>query len=151
MKNTLINILILILVFNLIMIIFPDGKTQKFSRNTIKIFIMIYILDNIFLNGSINTKLLYSSSGLTTGYERSINIKSLDNGFIDELNSDKFNGEDVIDGITLNFDQDMNIKAKIYIKESINLGKREEVLKYLSDVLKVSSDNIELLTGGEDE
>jgi hypothetical protein len=36
------------------MIIFPDGKTQRFTKLTIKIFIMIYIIDNVFLSSKVN-------------------------------------------------------------------------------------------------
>ncbi|MDD4089581.1 MAG: hypothetical protein PHP29_07820, partial [Tissierellia bacterium] len=57
MKTTIVNTLILILIFNLIMIIFPEGKTQKFCRISIKLLIIIFILDNIFLNGRMNVSL----------------------------------------------------------------------------------------------
>src|SRR5690554_5137378 len=99
MKTTIVNTLILILIFNLIMIIFPEGKTQKFCRISIKILIMIFILDNIFLSGSLNLNLLKTSD--VPAYQREVNVSSISPEIIDSINAANFQGEEVVSNITL--------------------------------------------------
>ncbi len=142
MKNTIVNILILILMFNIIMIIFPDGKTQKFCRISIKIFIMIYILDNIFLNGSININLLNDLSTMETSYEREVTLSSVDSNFIDTINKDYFEGDDVVKNISLNFTEDMNIRAVITLSKLLSMDEVNVLKTNIADIFHISEDNI---------
>ncbi len=144
MKSIIVNILILILMFNIIMIIFPEGKTQKFCRITIKIFIMIYILDNIFLNGSIELKVLGDIPSIDSSYEREVSIGGIDRNFIELINVNLFDGEDVVKNITLNFTENMDVKAVVSLNKFIS---NEEVVRlkaHISEICKVSSDNVEI-------
>jgi len=126
------------------MIIFPEGKTQKFCRITIKIFIMIYILDNIFLNGSIDLKVLGDIPSIDSSYEREVSIGGIDRNFIELINVNLFDGEDVVKNITLNFTENMDVKAVVSLNKFIS---NEEVVRlkaHISEICKVSSDNVEI-------
>jgi len=151
MKNTIINILILILMFNIIMIIFPEGKTQKFCRISIKIFIMIYILDNIFLNGSIDVDILENIPTYSSSYEREVSIKSVDRDFIDSLNKNNYQGEEVIKNIELSFTESMNIKAKVTLNKLLSSDEVDELKKDIAEIFQISSDNIDIISGGINE
>lgn len=144
MKNTIVNILILILMFNIIMIIFPEGKTQKFCRITIKIFIMIYILDNIFLNGSIDLNLLKDMSMNVSTYEREVSISSIDEDFIDSINENQFEGDDVVKNITLNFTEDMNVKAVVILNKLLSIDEINKLKTDVAEIFQISSDNIDI-------
>lgn len=138
MKNMIVNILILILMFNIIMIIFPEGKTQKFCRIAIKIFIMIYILDNIFLNGSININLLNDLSTLETSYEREVTLSSIDRTFIDSINKDYFEGDDVVKNISLNFTEDMDIRAVVTLNKLLSIDEVNELKTNIADIFHIN-------------
>ncbi|WP_440977735.1 hypothetical protein [Sedimentibacter sp. LTW-03] len=142
MKNTIINILILILMFNIIMIIFPEGKTQKFSRITIKIFIMIYILDNIFLNGRIDLNILNNIKPEDYAYEREVSIQNFDQNFIDSINEKIFEGDDVVRDITMNFNDDMDIKAVVTLNKLLSMDEVNRLKTDMAEILQTSSDNI---------
>lgn len=144
MKNTIINILILILMFNIIMIIFPEGKTQKFCRISIKIFIMIYILDNIFLNGSIDVSILDNMPSNSSYYEREVSIQNVDQKFIDSLNKDNYQGEEVIKSISLSFTESMDIKAEVTLNKLLSIDEVNELKKDIADIFQISSDNIDI-------
>ncbi len=128
--------------FNIIMIIFPDGKTQKFCRISIKVFIMIYILDNIFLNGSININLLNDLSTLETTYEREVTLSSIDSNFIDSINKDCFEGDDVVKNISLNFTEDMNIKAVITLNKLLSNDEVNTLKNNIADIFHINFKNI---------
>jgi len=142
MKNIIVNILVLILMFNIIMIIFPEGKTQKFCRITIKIFIMIYILDNIFLNGRIDLDLLKNVPMNSSSYEREVSITSIDESFIDTINQNHFEGDDVVKNITLNFTEDMNFKAVVSLNKLLSIDEINKLKTDVAEIFKISSDNI---------
>lgn len=144
MKSIIVNILILILMFNIIMIIFPEGKTQKFCRITIKIFIMIYILDNIFLNGSIDLKVLGDIPSIDSSYEREVSIGGIDRNFIELINANLFDGEDVVKNITLNFTENMDVKAVVSLNKFISNEEVTRLKAHISEICKVSSDNVEI-------
>ena len=148
MKNTIINILILILMFNLIMIIFPEGKTQKFCRISIKIFIMIYLLDNILLNRGIDIGVLENIPSYSSSYEREVSIQNVDQDFIDQLNKDNYAGEEVIKNIELNFNDKLNIEAKITTNKLLSVDKANELKKDIAEIFNISSDNINVISGG---
>ncbi|WP_019227078.1 hypothetical protein [Sedimentibacter sp. B4] len=128
MKSTIVNILVLILMFNLIMIIFPEGKTQKFCRISLKLFIMIYILDNIFLNGSINLNLL-DMPDISPDYQREMSIQNIDPEFIEKLNQDFYEGEEVIKNIELNFTGNMDIDVLVTTKGLMSTDTTKKIKK----------------------
>lgn len=142
MKNIIINILILILMFNIIMIIFPEGKTQKFCRITIKIFIMIYLLDNIFLNGSIDLNMINEISMMDTNYEREVSVNNIDQSFIDSINENHFEGDDVVKNITLNFTEDINFEAVVTLNKLLSMDEINNLKTDLAEIFQISSDNI---------
>ncbi len=142
MKNIIVNILILILMFNIIMIIFPEGKTQKFCRITIKIFIMIYILDNIFLNGSIDLNRLIDIPSKDFSYEREVSVNSIDQNFIDSINENQFEGDDVIKSITFNFTENMDVKAVVVLNKLLSMDEINKLKSRLAEIFQISSDNI---------
>ena len=144
MKNIRVNILILILMFNIVMIIFPEGKTQKFCRVAIKIFIMIYIMDNIFLNGRVDLNLLNDSlfTGPNYEYEREVNISSMDKEFIDSINEDMFEGDDVVKNVTLKFTENMDVKAKVSLNKLLGADELNKLKTNMAEILKVNSDNV---------
>lgn len=142
MKNIIVNILILILMFNIIMIVFPEGKTQKFCRITIKIFIMIYILDNIFLNGRIDLNLLDDIGFSETSYEREVNISSIDENFIDSINETHFEGDDVVKNIDLNFTENMNFNVEVTLNKLLSSDEINRLKTEVAEIFQVSSDNI---------
>lgn len=147
MKSTIVNILVLILMFNLIMIIFPEGKTQKFCRISLKLFIMIYILDNIFLNGSINLNLL-DMPDISPDYQREMSIQNIDPEFIEKLNQDFYEGEEVIKNIELNFTGNMDIDVLVTTRGLMSTDKTKKIKKDIAEVFKISSDNIRVTSGG---
>ena len=146
MKTTIINTLILILIFNLIMIIFPEGKTQKFCRISIKILIMIFILDNIFLSGSLNLNLLKSSD--VPAYEREVNVNSISPDIIDSINSANFQGEEVVSNITLSFTNEMEISAVISLRRMMENDEMNKLKTNIAEIFQLSSDNIKFKYGG---
>lgn len=146
MKTTIVNTLILILIFNLIMIIFPEGKTQKFCRISIKILIMIFILDNIFLSGSLNLNLLKISD--VPAYQREVNVSNISPEIINSINEANFQGEDLVSKIVLSFSDDMEIHAIVYLKESIGNDGSNNLKSNIAEIFQLSSDNISFINGG---
>ena len=144
MKTTIVNTLILILIFNLIMIIFPEGKTQKFCRISIKLLIMIFILDNIFLSGSLNINLLKTTD--VPSYQREVNVNSPE--IIDSINKAIFRGEDVVSNITLSFNEDMEISAEVSLKRLPGNDELNELKENIAEIFQLNSDNIDFINGG---
>jgi hypothetical protein len=144
MKTTIVNTLILILIFNLIMIIFPEGKTQKFCRISIKLLIMIFILDNIFLSGSLNINLLKTTD--VPAYQREVNVNSPE--IIDSINKAIFRGEDVVSNITLSFNEDMEISAEVSLKRLPGNDELNELKENIAEIFQLNSDNIDFINGG---
>jgi len=142
MKNIIINTLILILMFNIIMIIFPEGKTQKFCRITIKIFIMIYILDNIFLNGSIDFKSIVDLPTNDLEYEREVSVSNIDRDFIDSINENLFEGTDVVNNITLNFTENMDVEAVVELNKLLSMDEIDTLKTSLAEMLHIDSDDV---------
>lgn len=142
MKNIIVNIIILILMFNIIMIIFPEGKTQKFCRITIKIFIMIYILDNIFLNGRVELNLLKDLQFDSYSFVREVSIEGIDHNFINLINENHFEGDDVVKNITLSFTDEMKYKAIISLNKMLSIEEITKLKTDVAEIFKISSDDI---------
>ena len=145
MKTTIVNTLILILIFNLIMIIFPEGKTQKFCRISIKLLIIIFILDNIFLNGRMNVSLPVIADA--TAYQREVNVKSISPEIIDTINKENFQGEEVVSNITLSFTEDMEITAIVYLRKMIGNEELDKLKLNIAEIFQLNSDNIDINGG----
>jgi hypothetical protein len=145
MKTTIVNTLILILIFNLIMIIFPEGKTQKFCRISIKLLIIIFILDNIFLNGRMNVSLPVIADA--TAYQREVNVKSISPEIIDTINKENFQGEEVVSNITLSFTEDMEITAIVYLRKMIGNEELDKLKSNIAEIFQLNSDNIDINGG----
>ena len=145
MKTTIVNTLILILIFNLIMIIFPEGKTQKFCRISIKLLIIIFILDNIFLNGRMNVSLPVIADA--TAYQREVNVKSISPEIIDTINIENFQGEEVVSNITLSFTEDMEITAAVGLRKMIGNEELDKLKLNIAEIFQLNSDNIDINGG----
>ncbi len=145
MKNTIINILIFILVFNIMMIIFPEGKTQKYCKLIIKIFIIIYIINNIFFKGIfVLDDIVNSIPKEDYSYQREINIKNVNKEFIDLFNKNNYEEEEVIKDIVLNFTDDMNIKAVVTINKYLSYEEITKLKATLAEIFKINTQNIEV-------
>lgn len=146
MKTTIVNTLVLILIFNLIMIIFPEGKTQKFCRISIKLLIMIFILDNIFLSGSLNMSLFKISH--VPAYQREVNVSSISPEIIDSINKDNFQDQEVVSSIALSFTENMEMTAKVYINRMVGNDEINKLKANIAEIFQLNSDNIEIKNGG---
>ncbi len=144
MKNIIVNIIILILMFNIIMIIFPEGKTQKFCRITIKIFIMIYIFDNIFLNGGLKLNLIKVLNFDDYSYVREVSIESIDQDFIDSINKSLFEGDDAVKNITLNFTEDMKYKAVITLNKMLSIDEVSSLKTKVAEIFQINLDDLSI-------
>jgi len=112
---------------------------------------MIYILDNIFLNGSIDVDILENIPTYSSSYEREVSIKSVDRDFIDSLNKNNYQGEEVIKNIELSFTESMNIKAKVTLNKLLSSDEVDELKKDIAEIFQISSDNIDIISGGINE
>lgn len=144
MKNTIINILIFVLAFNVIMIIFPEGKTQKYCKLTIKLFIIIYIINNIFLNSTITLDSFLDELPLQSqDFEHEISIEAADRELIDMINQDLFEGDEVIGGIRLRFKDDMSVEAVISLERFLDFEQKKDLQKRLAEIFDTGADNIQ--------
>ena len=146
MKTTIVNTLVLILIFNLIMIIFPEGKTQKFCRISIKLLIMIFILDNIFLSGTLNMSLFKISH--VPAYQREVNVSSISPEIIDSINKDNFQDQEVVSSIALSFTENMEMTAKVYLNRMVGNDEINKLKANIAEIFQLNSDNIEIKNGG---
>ena len=144
MKTTIVNTLILILIFNLIMIIFPEGKTQKFCRISIKLLIIIFILDNIFLSGSMNVKLPVTTD--VPAFQREVNVKSISPEIIEAINEENFQ-EEVVSNIILRFTEDMQILAIVYLRKMIGNDELDKLKSNIAEIFQLNLDNIDINGG----
>ncbi len=127
------------------MIIFPDGKTQRFTKLTVKIFIMIYIINNIFLSSNIKfDSFLNDIPEQNISYEREINLESINNEYIDMINNDIYNGEDVVKNIVLNFDENLNINAVVTLNKVLDISDTDELKNELASIFDISAESIEI-------
>jgi hypothetical protein len=126
------------------MIIFPEGKTQKFCRISIKLLIMIFILDNIFLSGSLNINLLKAAD--VPVYQREIKVNSPE--VIDSINETNFPGEEVVSNITLSFNEDMEISARVNLRRLPANDEINKLKENIAEIFQLNSDNIDFINGG---
>lgn len=103
---------------------------------------MIYILDNIFLNGRIDLDLLNNIPLNSASYEREVSITSIDKNFIDSINENHFEGDDVVKNITLNFTEDMNFNAVVTLNKLLSMDEINKLKTDVAEIFKISSDRI---------
>ncbi len=145
MKNTIVNIIIFILIFNVMMIVFPEGKTQKYCRLIIKIYIIIYVINNLFFSKIyMLDSLIEDIPQFDTGYEREINVKNVNKEYIDSINEANFGDEEVIRDIIIIFTDDMNIKAKVTVNKYLNTEQISKLKVDISTAFNIGTDNIEI-------
>lgn len=126
------------------MVIFPEGKTQKFCRITIKIFIMIYILDNIFLSGGMDFKMFEEIPTIDSSYEREVSINNVDQNFIDSINENEFEGDDVVKNITLKFTDDMEFNAVVELNKLLSMDEKSNLKTRVAEIFQISFDKVYL-------
>lgn len=148
MKEIIINILFFVLFFNLIVIIFPEGKTQKYCKLVIKLFLFIYILNSIVLKNavSLDNLLDFSFQEEYENYEREMNLSETNTEFIEALNNEMYSGREVIENITVNFSE--NMKLSVYVKINDNLSSNDiEFLKTkIAKIFNTTAENIIITT-----
>lgn len=143
MKNTIVNILIFTLIFNVMMIVFPEGKTQKYCRFIIKIFIIIYVINNIFFRGSIALdEFLNTEKQDVFQYQRELTIKSADREIIDSLNEKNYGKEEVIRDIVLSFTDTMDIKAVVKLNKYLSYEEINRLKISVSEIFNIEKENI---------
>lgn len=146
MKNTIVNIIIFILIFNVMMIVFPEGKTQKYCKLIIKIYIIIYVINNLFFNQVyMLDSLIEDIPQFDTGYKREINLKNVNKEYIDSINEANFGSEEVIMDIVITFTDDMNIKAKVIVNKYLNTDQITKLKVDISTAFNISENSIEII------
>jgi hypothetical protein len=129
--------------FNVVMLIFPEGKTQKFCKLTIKIFLLIYIMNNAFFSGSIDLgEYIDDMPSYKASYEREISIRNMDVEFIEKINADMFGGEEVIREITVLFGEDSKINTEVALNKLLNIDETKKLKSRIAEIFKISEENI---------
>ncbi len=147
MREAIINILIFILFINLIMIIFPEGKTQKYCKLIIKLFLFIYIFNSIVLRGTISLDkfLDFSFKGIElSSYEREISLVESEKEFITLINKDLYKGEEVIKNIKIIFTNEMELTVTVYLNHSLDLEEQESLKINISNIFNINSESVKI-------
>ncbi|QSX06821.1 hypothetical protein JYG23_05060 [Sedimentibacter sp. zth1] len=147
MKETIINILIFVLFFNLIMIIFPEGKTQKYCKLVIKLFLFIYILNSIVLKGAVSLDDIININVLSdeaSQYTREFNLNESNEKFIELINNDLYNGREVIQNIKVDFTVDMQLTVNVYLNKSLSVNEEEYLKLNIAKIFNINSENVKI-------
>lgn len=146
MKEIIINILILIICVNLIILIFPEGKTQKYCKLVIRIYIVVYLFSSIIKSFDFNINEILDSKEFNTDmteFERNLNIDINDKEIIDLIESKAFNNKVNVLEVIANYDNDFKITIKInkrLDKDELSYGVNEA-----ANILEINSKNINIL------
>lgn len=143
MKIIIINILILIICLNFIILIFPEGKTQRYCKLLIRIYIMAYILtslvkvENFKIDDFFNSNYLdYNKEDIN--YERSIDIGSIyDEKIVDTIKSKAFNNKVNIIDIMAYYDNELKVTVKVNKKLT-----KDESYYSMNEIAKLFEINI---------
>ena len=128
------------------MIVFPEGKTQKYCKLIIKIYIIIYVINNLFFNQVyMLDSLIEDIPQFDTGYKREINLKNVNKEYIDSINEANFGSEEVIMDIVITFTDDMNIKAKVIVNKYLNTDQITKLKVDISTAFNISENSIEII------
>lgn len=151
MREIIINILIFVLFINLVMIIFPEGKTGKYCRIVIKLFLFIYIFNSLVLKAAISLDDFFDFDFKNTenqisndNFIREINLSESEKDFLALINEDLFEGEEVIKDIKLIFAEEMKLTVKVYINKSLDIKEQDDLKASISNIFKVNSENVEI-------
>lgn len=151
MREIIINILIFVLFINLVMIIFPEGKTGKYCRIVIKLFLFIYIFNSLVLKAAISLDDFFDfdfnnteNQSSNENYKREIKLSESEKSFIALVNQDLFEGEEVIKDIILIFAEEMELTVKVYINKTLDLNEQDNLKANISNIFKVNSENVEI-------
>lgn len=151
MREIILNILIFILFINLVMIIFPEGKTGKYCRIVIKLFLFIYIFNSLVLKAAISLDDFFDfnfdsmeNQLSNKNYEREIRLSESEKSFISLINKDLYEGEEVIKDISLIFADEMKLTVKVYINKTLDMKEQDSLKSNISNIFKVDSENVEI-------
>ncbi len=151
MKDIIINILIFILFINLVMIIFPEGKTGKYCRVVIKLFLFIYIFNSLVLKAAISLDDFFDFDFKNTensisneNYKREIKLSESEQSFLALINKELFEGEEVIKELSLIFDEDIVLTVVVYINKTLSLDEEDNLKSSISNIFKVNIQNIRI-------
>lgn len=147
MRETIINVLIFILFFNLLLIIFPEGKTQKYCKLVLKLFLFIYIINSMVFKGMvclddlIDFKIMNENA---SGYEREISLMESENDFIKLINEDLCNGEEVIKNIKVGFSKDMDVNITVILKRSLSFEEQDKLEVNIANIFNIDVNNVKI-------
>jgi len=147
MKENIVNILIFILFFNLIMIIFPEGKTQKYCKLVIKLFLFIYIINSVVLRGAISLDEFLNFNFISESsskYQREIDLVESEKEFIKLINDNLYSGEEVIKNIKIIFTNEMDLEVTVYLNRSMNLDEQENLRLSISNIFNINNENVKI-------
>lgn len=153
MKIIIINILILIICLNFIILIFPDGKTQRYCKLLIRIYIMAYILsslvriENINLNDFFNND-YFKYNQNEVDYERSIDIGTIyDEEIVKTIKTKAFNNKVNIIDILAYYDNEL--KVKIIINKKLSKDEISYSINEIAKLFEININNINIIYGEE--
>lgn len=133
------------------MIIFPEGKTGKYCKIVIKIFLFIYIFNNLVLKAAISLDdfLDFSFNSMESQesfreYEREIKLSESDKDFIASINENLYMGEEVIRDISILFASEMKLTVKVYINRALDMVEQESLKVNISNIFNVDSENVKI-------
>lgn len=146
MKEIIVNVLILIICVNLIILIFPEGKTQKYCKLVIRIYIVVYLFSSVVKSFDFNIDNFMNVNDFdynTIEIERNLNININDKKIIDLIESKAFdNNVDVLEVIA-KYDNDFKITIKI--NKRMNKDELNIAIKEAAKILEVESKNVNIL------
>lgn len=150
MRNLIVNILAIIIFFNFIVIIFPEGKAQKYCKILIRIYIVVYILGSIIKSGDFNIYNPFAdiidSDEINEKYTRELNFGSInDNEIMNVLEKEIFNDEISVIDVILNYDND--IKFIVKINKRLNEKEKSQAVIKIAQAFKIDSDSISIIQG----
>jgi len=133
------------------MIIFPEGKTGKYCRIVIKLFLFIYIFNSLVLKAAISLDDFFDfnfdsmeNQLSNKNYEREIRLSESEKSFISLINKDLYEGEEVIKDISLIFADEMKLTVKVYINKTLDMKEQDSLKNNISNIFKVDSENVEI-------
>jgi len=133
------------------MIIFPEGKTGKYCRIVIKLFLFIYIFNSLVLKAAISLDDFFDfnfdsmeNQLSNKNYEREIRLSESEKSFISLINKDLYEGEEVIKDISLIFADEMKLTVKVYINKTLDMKEQDSLKSNISNIFKVDSENVEI-------
>jgi hypothetical protein len=133
------------------MIIFPEGKTGKYCRIVIKLFLFIYIFNSLVLKAAISLDDFFDFDFSNTenqvsneNYQREIKLSESEESFIALINENLYEGEGVIKDIILIFAEEMKLTVKVYINKSLDIDEQDDLKASISDIFNVNRENVEI-------